>query len=107
MPFFVDPEGQAGRLSVEQAVNTIWINREDQTERRIDDRHHHLKFDARAGSDTGVRTRQEFYLLCRELSVTIENLPCELALSEHPSVSDIEERSHREDASDNRNAIFQ
>ena len=66
MPFFVDPEGQSGRLSVEQAVNTIRINREDQTERRIDDRHHYLKLDAGAASETGVRSGEESHLFRRE-----------------------------------------
>src|SRR5262249_23932699 len=104
---FVDAERQAGRGTEEQAMNAVRINSEDQTERRVDYRHHNLKFNACAGPNTGVGSGQEFHLFRCELSVTIEDLPRELALSHHPRVPHIEERSHGEHASDDRNAVFQ
>lgn len=97
---------QSGRLSGEITIDPIRIHREDKAERRIDHRHHHLEFDPRTCPEAGIRAGKECNFFFSDLPFAVDDLPCQLILSQNPGVADIEIGCNREDAADDGNSIF-
>lgn len=97
---------QSGRLSGEITIDPIRIHREDKAERRIDHRHHHLEFDPRTCPEAGIRAGEECNFFFSDLPFAVDDLPCQLILSQNPGVADIEIGCNREDAADDGNSIF-
>ena len=97
---------QSGRLSGEIAIDPIRIHREDKAERRIDHRHHHLEFDPRTCPEAGIRAGEECNFLFSDLPFAVDDLPCQLILSQNPGVADIKIGCNREDAADDGNSIL-
>src|SRR5262245_24969813 len=106
MPFFIDPERYTCRLAEERAVDAVRVDGENQTERRVDDGHHHLELYTCAAPESGVRPRQKSHLLCRENAFTVQDLPRQLVLFEDPRISEVKKRSHGEYPPNDRNAVF-
>src|SRR5262245_33306068 len=87
-------------------MNAVRIECKNQSERCIDDRHHNLKFDSHAASDSRVCARKESHLFGSELTFAVEDLPSQLIFFENPRVSNVYEWRHGKHASDDWNAIF-
>lgn len=91
---------------MEDTVDAVRIERHDQSEWRVDNRHHHLELDTGARSEAGIRSRQESHLFCHDLAVAVQDPARQLALPCDPRISNIEVRSHREYTTHKRNAVF-
>src|SRR5262249_36757154 len=102
----VNREGYARRLTIKEAMDAVWVDRKDQAEWGIDDRHHDLQFNAGAGPESGVCSWQEFYLLGGHLPRAVQLLSRQLTLVQPPRVSDVEVGRHRKYAADDRDPIL-
>src|SRR5262245_56019146 len=99
-------ERQAGSRSEISPVNAVRIERENQTERCIDHKHHNLKLDTCARPYTRIGSRQEPYGFGLQSPITIQEFPSKLILLRNPGIADVEIRGHGNNVADKWNAIL-
>src|SRR5262245_47478013 len=83
MPRFADSERQPRGGSKKGPINLERVVREDQSKRRIDDRHDDLDLDPGAHPEAGVRSWQELRPFQVNGSVGVDHLARQLTLLRH------------------------